>query len=169
DLLDSALPAGVRIAVVGPASAEAARDRFGRVNLLPAVTTAAGMTDELASMAAASGATGSHAVLAGAATGQEEAVATLTAAGFRVTVIPIYRTLPAPSEFPRHQFPENGPTDILVASPSAVIGLINRADVPEHARVITIGPTTTAAARAAGLRVAAEARRPGLAGLLEVL
>lgn len=170
DLLDDTVGERLRIAVVGPTSAEMARARFGRVTLVPAVTTAVGMADELASIAAASASTQPlHAVLAGAASGHEAAAAVLTAAGIRVTNIPVYQTRPAPAEVPRHEFPEIGRTDILVASPSAVLGLINRANVPASARVITIGPTTTAAAQAAGLRVAAEARRPGLAGLLEVL
>ncbi len=170
DLLDDTVGERLRIGVVGPSSAEAARARFGRVTLVPAVTTAVGLADELASIAAtSSSARPLHAVLAGAASGQEEAAAVLTAAGFRVTSLPIYQTLPAPVEVPRHEFPELGRTDILVASPSAVLGLVNRANVPASARIITIGPTTTAAAQAAGLRVAAEAQRPGLAGLLEVL
>jgi uroporphyrinogen-III synthase len=170
DLAGDAVNARVRIAVVGSATAEAARERFGRISLVPAITTAVGMADEIASIARASLlATPMHAVLAGAATGQEDAVGVLTAAGVRVTSVPVYRTIPAPCEVPRHTFPENVRTDILVASPSAVTGLLNRAHVPPNARVITIGPTTTAAARAAGLHVAAEARRPGLAGLLEVL
>lgn len=169
DLLDSELPQRLRVGVVGPSSAEAARDRFGRVTLVPAITTAIGLADELASIATSGAAQPPHVVLAGAASGQEDAEDILATAGMRVTSIPIYRTLPAPSEVPRHEFPVHRQTDILVASPSAVIGLMNRANVPPTARVITIGPTTTAAARAAGLHVAAEARRPGLAGLLEVL
>ena len=58
---------------------------------------------------------------------------------------------------------------ILVASPSAVEGLLNQADVPEQSAIVTIGPVTSEAVRAAGLTVAAEAARPSLDGLLEMI
>lgn len=58
---------------------------------------------------------------------------------------------------------------ILLASPSAVKGLLARADVPESVQVFSIGPTTTAAARAAGLQVAGQASRRDLDGLLEMI
>jgi uroporphyrinogen-III synthase len=58
---------------------------------------------------------------------------------------------------------------ILLASPSAVLGLVHRAVLPVGAQVVTIGPATTAAARANGLAVAAQARHPDLEGLLEAI
>jgi uroporphyrinogen-III synthase len=41
--------------------------------------------------------------------------------------------------------------------------------VPTNVPVITIGPTTSANAVALGLSVYAEARRPGLDGILEMI
>ena len=41
--------------------------------------------------------------------------------------------------------------------------------LPEGARVVSIGPVTSTAVRAAGLEVAAEAERHDLDGLLEAL
>jgi uroporphyrinogen-III synthase len=59
--------------------------------------------------------------------------------------------------------------DVLLASPSAVTGLVNCAVLPKVVRVITIGATTSAAAVAAGLSVTAEARWPNLDGMLEAM
>lgn len=170
DLLAGVLPSRVSLGAVGDVTAAAVRDRFGRSPLVPAVGTAAGLASELVALGVQSRAVHPPTVvLAGAASGQDDAARTLEGAGFRVRSIPLYRTIPAPAEVPRQTLPADARTDILVTSPSAVTGLLNRARVPDIARIISIGPTTTAAARAAGLSVAAEARRPGLAGLLEVL
>jgi uroporphyrinogen-III synthase len=56
---------------------------------------------------------------------------------------------------------------IWLASPSAVTGLLNQAELDPRTRVITIGPTTSAAARDAGIVVGAEARCPTFTGMLE--
>ena len=58
---------------------------------------------------------------------------------------------------------------IFLASPSAVAGLLARAHVPESVSIITIGPSTTRAAREAGLRVAGEAAGRDLEGMIEAI
>jgi uroporphyrinogen-III synthase len=63
----------------------------------------------------------------------------------------------------------DGIHDVLLASPTAVAGLLNIARIPDRARVITIGPTTSAAARNTGLAVSAEARRPTFEAMLEAM
>ena len=57
----------------------------------------------------------------------------------------------------------------LLASPSAVAGLLNRAVVQASLPVLTIGPSTTASAHSAGLNVVAEARERSLDSMLEAL
>ncbi|HVP71675.1 MAG TPA: uroporphyrinogen-III synthase [Gemmatimonadaceae bacterium] len=64
---------------------------------------------------------------------------------------------------------DEGIDAVLLASPTAAEGLVNRAIVGPDVDVITIGPTTSAAAAAVGLTVRAEARRPDLAGMLEAM
>jgi uroporphyrinogen-III synthase len=93
----------------------------------------------------------------------------LRTVGAPVTRVDIYRTIPAPAASARRDLARETIHDILLASPSAVAGLLNIARVPEGARVITIGPTTSTAARQRGLTVSAEARRPTFEGLLEAM
>ncbi len=62
-----------------------------------------------------------------------------------------------------------GADNVLLASPSAVTGLMNQVDLDIPVNIFTIGPSTSAAARANGLVVTAEAATPSLHGLLEPL
>ena len=57
----------------------------------------------------------------------------------------------------------------VLASPSAVTGFVNQVDIDIPVNIFTIGPSTSAAARAQGLAVTAEAREPSLAGILEAM
>jgi uroporphyrinogen-III synthase len=59
--------------------------------------------------------------------------------------------------------------NVVLASSSAVAGFLNQIEVDVPVNVYTIGPSTTAAARRAGLAVTAEAREPSLEGILEVM
>jgi uroporphyrinogen-III synthase len=46
---------------------------------------------------------------------------------------------------------------------------MNQVDTDAHINVFTIGPSTSAAARRAGLAVTAEAREPSFNGILEAM
>jgi uroporphyrinogen-III synthase len=50
-----------------------------------------------------------------------------------------------------------------------VTGFVHQIELDAPVAVVTIGPSTTAAARNAGLDVTAEARVPSLEGILEAL
>jgi len=163
------IPATVRLAAVGPATAEAAR-AWRAVDVVATGGTALGLArDLLARIRSLEQQDTRRVVVAGAEDGRRDAEQFLSAAGVAVTRVAVYRTIPAPVILPRQDLAAAQVDDILLASPSAVIGLVNCAVPPGSARIITIGPTTTAAARAAGLTVTAEARRPGLDGMLEVM
>ncbi len=60
-----------------------------------------------------------------------------------------------------------GADNVVFASPTAVKGFVQQVSVDVAVNVYTIGPSTSAAARAAGLVVTAEAREPSLEGILE--
>jgi len=168
-LLGGPLPAHVRVAAVGPATARAASELLGRVDLVAHAATSGALGGELAALERAAPASRRRVLVAGAAGGREDAETALAAAGIPARRIDVYRTTPAPPLRERRQLAREGIDDVLLASPSAVQGLVNTAVLPDRARVITIGPTTTAAAAAAGLHVAAEARQPNLEGMLEAM
>ncbi len=178
----------LRVAAVGPRTAQAARTAFGRCDLIAETGTAAGLAEQLAHAlrlertAAApppprSGSPGGAAATApadgeaivvcvGAAGGREDIEERLAAAGVLARRLELYRTVwqpqpPAPKPLPLSA------DAVLLASPSAARGLVARARPSPDTRVITIGPTTTATARDLGLRVAAEAKRRTLEAMLE--
>lgn len=169
-VLGARLPTRVRVAAVGPATARAAAEFWGRTDVVATRHTLEGLiADLLGMMDSADASPGTHLVLAGARTGRREGVQALLERGWRVTTVAVYETVPAAPTDRRVDLGEEHLDDILLASPSAVTGLRNLARFPHNVRIFTIGPTTTAAARAAGLVVTAEARRPGLDGLLEAM
>ena len=94
---------------------------------------------------------------------------TIRASGRACTRLDVYRTLPVPERTPRRAASTLGADDVLLASPSAVAGFVNQVRLDRAPGIFTIGPSTTEAARAAGLDVTAEAPRPGLRGLLEAM
>ena len=81
----------------------------------------------------------------------------------------MYRTLPVPERDRKRPASALGADDVLLASPSAVAGFVNQVRLDNAPGIFTIGPSTTEAARAAGLDVTGEASRPGLRGLLEAM
>lgn len=86
----------------------------------------------------------------------------------RVEHVAIYRTVPL-AALPESEREMLDVDVVLFASPSAVTGFVGRARVPERTAFVTIGPSTTAAARDAGLRVAGEAVTRDLLGLLQAI
>ena len=169
-LLAGVPAASVRIAVVGPSSARACVALLGRADFVAPRATSAALGAALGELLANEGVSvTARVVIAGAVGGRDDAEDALVARGVSVTRVDVYRTLPTPPVARRKDLSAVGIDDVLLASPSAVTGLLNTALVPRGARVITIGPTTSAAATAAGLSVSAEARQPTFEGLLEAL
>ena len=156
-----------RIAVVGAATAEAAKAALGRVDLVGAGGTAA----SLAATLVASGDLEHHTkvVLALAENAEDTLERALHGAGARCTRIDLYRTVPAPPAEPRRPLSALRVDNVVLASPSAVTGFVHLVDVDAAVSVYTIGPSTTAAARRAGLAVTAEAREPSFEGIMEAM
>jgi uroporphyrinogen-III synthase len=156
-----------RIAVVGAATAEAAKAALGRVDLVGAGGTAASLAASLVDL----GDLTHHprVLLALAENAGDTLERALGAAGARCTRIDVYRTVPAPPAEPRRPLSALRVDNVVLASPSAVTGFVNQVDVDAAVNVYTIGPSTTAAARRAGLAVTAEAREPSLEGIMEAM
>jgi uroporphyrinogen III methyltransferase/synthase len=91
----------------------------------------------------------------------------LTAAGAICTRFNVYRTIPASPAATKRAMSTFGADNVIFASPTAVQGFVQQVTVDVPIKVYTIGPSTSAAARAAGLTVTAEAREPSLEGILE--
>jgi uroporphyrinogen-III synthase len=127
-----------RVAAIGPATAEA----WGEVDLVPAVSTQEGLLAELPRPAG-------RVLFAGA-----EGARPLLAETLAADVVVLYRTRAVTAAVEGDL--------AVVASPSAARALaVCNPSVP----AVSIGPETTAAARAAGLRVVAEAGTPDVEGL----
>lgn len=137
-----------RLAAIGPGTAAALAEHGLRATLVPQLSTQEGLLAELHRPAGS--------VLLAAAEGARSLLADELGADF----LPLYRTVEL-----RPRTPPSGDL-VLLASPSAAraFGRLGLA-VP----AVTIGPQTTAAARAAGLEIAAEARRSDLDGLVDAV
>jgi uroporphyrinogen-III synthase len=156
-----------RIAVVGAATAEAARAALGRVDLVGAGGTAAALAATLVDV----GDLKRHprVLIAVAENAGDTLERTLHAAGAECVRLDVYRTVPARPAEPRRPLSTLRVDNVVLASPSAVTGFVHQVDTDVAVNVYTIGPSTTAAARRAGLAVTAEAREPSFEGILEAM
>ncbi len=137
-----------RVAAIGPGTAAALREAGIEPDLVPAVSTQEGLVREFPRPPG-------RVLFAGAERARRVIVEELGA-----DFVPLYRT--------RELRPEPAPAGdlVLLASASAAeaFGALDL-DVP----AVTIGPETTRAARAAGVRVLGEARTHDLDGLIEAV
>jgi uroporphyrinogen-III synthase len=164
--LSQALPEHIRIAVVGPATARRALAELGRADFLAQRSTAASLASELVDHLESSRA---QIVLALAENAGDVLEKTLSNAGHSCRRFNVYRTIPAAAPEQRRTLKEIGGQTIFLASPSAVLGLVNQVEIDDSARLISIGPSTTAAIERAGLQVYAQAATPSLTGMLEAI
>jgi uroporphyrinogen III methyltransferase/synthase len=140
--LEGPLP---RVAVVGPGTAEALRERGVEPDLVAAVSTQEGLASELPRPAG-------RVLFAGAEDARDVLASELGA-----DVVPLYRTVELrPARFPDADL-------AVVASASAARAL---AGLGAGLPCVSIGPVTTAAAAAAGLDVAVEAESHDREGLV---
>lgn len=163
---DARLPAQVKVAAVGAATADAAVVRFGHADLVSEQGTAASLAQALEARLTDPGTRLLIAVAENAGRTLEDV---LEPAGAICTRLDVYRTVPAREIEPKHALSSLGADNIFLASPSAVTGLTNQVELDRPAAVFTIGPATYAAAEAAGLTVTGQARRPNIEGLMEAM
>lgn len=170
------VPDGVSIAAVGPGTAAVLIEGGVRVDLVPVRHLAEGLLDEFPVPTASGPADGTGVRYAGTPTNKVLVASAdiardvladgLIAKGWDVTVVDAYRTIPV--EPTSEQVDRLIDSEVITfASGSAVRALVDSvgADVIPPV-VVTIGPVATAAARAAGLGVAAEADPHTIGGLV---
>ncbi len=134
-----------RLAAVGPGTAEALRRHGFEPELVPSVSSQEGLLEELPRPAGR--------VLVAAAEGARTLLADELGADF----VALYRT-----RLLRPDDPPQGDLVVLASGSAARAFAALRLDVP----AVSIGPQTTIAAEAAGLRVVAEAATHDLDGLV---
>jgi len=164
ELAGTVLPASVKLAAVGKATAQRFREHFGRCDLA-GQGTAAALGAEL--VARTDLRPGARLVLALASNAGPDLAARLRAAGSTVERFDVYRTVPAGPLDPRRPLSGLGCDTVIFASPTAVQGFANQIEVDRTGQFVTIGPSTSKAVRARHWDVAAEAREPSLSGIIE--
>jgi uroporphyrinogen III methyltransferase/synthase len=137
-----------RIAAIGPGTAEALRRHGLEPDLVPATSTQEGLAAELPRPAGR--------VLLAAASGARRYLVDELGAEF----VPLYRT----RELSPAGVPEGDLVVLASASAARALGKL-AVDLP----AVSIGPETTAAAEAAGVRVLQEARTHDLDGLVDAI
>ncbi|MDF1800680.1 MAG: uroporphyrinogen-III synthase [Planctomycetota bacterium] len=171
---DVDLPA--RLACVGPATLAAATARLvqaerpGPAPLVSTDGTMAALAEQL--LEQLEGPT--QLVLAAADRAGSDLERLLEPAGHTVRRVTVYRTLPAQ---PARSMGSTGPARpaltgldaVVLGSPSALEGLTNLRAVPSGLPLVTLGPTTSAAVRTAGLGPVIEAASPDLNGVTAAL
>ena len=159
-------PSPIRIAAVGPATARAAAATLGRTDLDGGPGgTAASLGEALAPLLEPR----DRVLIAVAENAGRALEAAIASAGAKCTRLDVYRTVQSPPAARKAASSALGADNVFLASPSAVTGFVNRVRLDTTPGIFTIGPSTTAAARAAGLEVTGEAARPGLDGLVEAM
>ncbi|MGQ9689522.1 MAG: uroporphyrinogen-III C-methyltransferase [Desulfobaccales bacterium] len=153
--LDVRALGGVKLAAIGPATAEALRVRGLAADVVPARFAA----EDLAAALLPQIAPGSRVLLARAQAAREVLPETLIQAGIQVEVVPVYQARP-PAGIPEAARPvlESGQIDLLTFASSATVhnfaALVGREkfqDLARNAVVAAIGPITAATLQEYGL------------------
>lgn len=165
--LDARVLAGVKIAAIGPATAEALRQRSIVPDLIPQVYTAEGILEAFDRLGPL---TGQHFLLARADIARKALTEGLRERGALVEEIAAYHTVPLAGG------PLPPAADVVTfTSSSTVQGYVNclggrsPAEFLQHSRVVCIGPITAATATELGVPVSAVAEEYTIPGLLQAL
>jgi uroporphyrinogen-III synthase len=165
--LGAPLRTAASIAVVGAGTAAAAERALGRVDLIGRGGTGAALAATL--VRDGDLAHRPNVLLAVAENAGDAFEQTIAAAGARCTRCNVYRTVASPPTQAKRPLSRLHVDNVLLASPSAAQGFVHQIDADVPARIVTIGPSTTAAVERLGLAVAAEAREPSLEGMVEAM
>jgi len=165
--LDARALAGVRIACVGKSTSDALLERGLAADVVPSRFVAESVLEALG---ARDDVRGSRVLYVAAEGARDVLPVGLRRLGCTVDLIPAYRTIAGGEGADALRAAlESGRVDaVTFASASAVRGYVEA--VGKHASrapAVTIGPVTSAAARTAGLVVAAESREASIAGLVD--
>jgi uroporphyrinogen III methyltransferase/synthase len=163
---DSRALAGATVAAIGPGTASALREHGIVADVVPERFVAEALVEALAEVEVE----GRRVLVARAAEAREVLPEALRERGAEVDVVALYETV---REQPSEEAIEaaQGADYVTFTSSSTVANLTAALGdrFPASARVVSIGPVTSEAAREAGLRVEVEAERHDVDGLLAAL
>ena len=163
---DARALAGAIVAAIGPGTARALRERGVIADIVPERFVGEALAEALEAVDVR----GRPVLVARAAEAREVLPEALEARGAEVDVVALYETV---AEDPGAEALEAAREAdyVTFTSSSTVRNLLAAVGerFPAHARVVSIGPVTSAAAREAGLQVHAEASRHDPEGLIEAL
>lgn len=168
--MDARSLAGVKVAAVGPATADMLAANFIRPDLMPETFTTAALGKALASEAG-----GAKVLLARADIATNELPDILRAAGAEVTEAVAYRTVrPAGLTADAAEALTAGRVDWVTFTSSSTaenfLALIEGAEIDMASlKLASIGPVTSGALRAAGLEPTVEAERHTIDGLVDAV
>jgi uroporphyrinogen III methyltransferase/synthase len=166
--LDARALAGVTLAAIGPGTAATLREGGLRADLVPPRSIAESLAEEVV----AAGVQGKRVLVARALEARDVLPDTLAAAGAEVDVVPIYETVREPlGEAVAAAVVE---ADYVTFTSSSTVRFFSESlggpsNVPDGARVVSIGPITSATARELGIEVAVEATQHDIDGLVTAL
>lgn len=155
------LPATCALFAVGPATAAAVAERFGRPAACAPPYTGAGLAAHVGQKLAPNG----RVLLPTARQAGQPLAQTLAGLGLRPQRLPLYDTETVAYGAQGPVTAVRGVDYIVFTSPSCVRGYLSWGLPPPRAGLLTLGPTTSAAVRAHGLQVLAEASPSSLEGL----
>lgn len=164
--LDARALAAATVAAIGPGTAAELAAHGIRADVVPESSVAEALVEALADVPVE----GRPVLVARAAEGRDVLPEALRDRGAQVDVVALYETV---AEAPDAEAVEaaQGADYLTFTSSSTVRNLVAALDgrLPQDARVVSIGPVTSEAAREEGLRVDAEAERHDVDGLVEAL
>jgi uroporphyrinogen III methyltransferase/synthase len=165
--LDTRALAPLRVAAIGPGTADALARRGVRADLVPPRFVAEVLIESFPAPTA----TGARVLLARAEVARDVLTAGLRDLGYEVDVCTVYRTVtaaPDPAELAQVRA---GEYEVCTFTSSSTVenfcDIVG--DVPAGPRVVSIGPVTSATARARGLHVDAEADPHTIDGLVDAV
>lgn len=165
--MDARAVGDTRIAVVGAATAEACLERGIVADVVPPPgrRTGMGLVDELANLPLF----GTRCAVVRAEQGDDRMLDALEQLGVEVYLVPAYRTVvdEATDEQVRALLASDVVTYTSESTVRYAVGMVPPGSAMPAA--VTIGPTTTAAALDAGIRVLQEARTPSIEALVDAV
>jgi uroporphyrinogen III methyltransferase / synthase len=168
--LDTRALHGIRIGVIGPATAATLREHGIEADVIPRRFVAEALLESLTADASISGA---NVLYATAADAREVLPSGLREAGASVDVVTLYRSVPDEGVGTSlREAIDSGSVDVVTfASGSAVEGFVKLvgAERAKRSTAISIGPITTAAARSHSIEVIAEAAEATIDALVDAV